>query len=162
MAWRSASCCERRFRSRFDTGRAARRRRWCRYFSLSRRRSSRPMNHAPRIFLLMRGGRPKVTELLAQRRLAELTTHARCLHANAPLGVLKDEPVAMQPNHHAEGTADVVQVVPASQLGSLKSGGERLPAQRAKLSIPWWSENPKVSTGFSTTTRTWPYREALE
>jgi hypothetical protein len=86
------------------------------------------MNHAPRIFLLMRGGRPKVTELLAQPRLAELTTHARCLHANAPLGVLKDEPVAMQPNHHAEATADVVQVVPASQLGSLKSGGERLPA----------------------------------
>ena len=33
----------------------------------------------------------------------------------------------MQPNHHAVATADAVQVVPASQLGRSKRGGERLP-----------------------------------
>ena len=43
------------------------------------------------------------------------------------LGVLKDEPVSMQPNHHAEASADAVQVVPAAQLGRSKGGGERLP-----------------------------------
>jgi len=68
----------------------------------------------------------KVAELLTQPRLAEVATYAGRFHTNSLLGVLKDEPVAMQPSHHAVATADAVQVVPASQLGRSKSGGERL------------------------------------
>jgi hypothetical protein len=71
------------------------------------------MNRAPSTFQLMHRGRPKVTELLAQPGFTEVATYARCLHTNAPLGVLKDEPVAMQPNHHSEATANAVHVVPA-------------------------------------------------
>ena len=52
------------------------------------------------------------------------------------LGVLKDEPVAMQPNHHAEADADVVQVVLTSQLGRSKRGGERLPGPACEAVDP--------------------------
>ena len=42
----------------------------------------------------------------------------------------------MQPNHHAVATADAVQVVPASQLGRSKSGGERLPGPACEAVDP--------------------------
>jgi hypothetical protein len=69
-------------------------------------------------FQLTYGDRPKVTELLAQPRLAELATYARCLHANASLGILKDERVAMQPNYHV-----VVDSRFISSMLSANSGG---------------------------------------
>jgi hypothetical protein len=82
---------------------------------------------APTSFERTHGRRPEVSERLAYRRLSELPTHARRLHTNLPLGILKHEPVAIQAKHHAKAAADLVQVVPASQLGCSKSGSERSP-----------------------------------
>jgi hypothetical protein len=56
----------------------------------------------------------ELPESFAQPRLAELATDARRLYTNAPLGILEHEPVAMQPQHHAEATTGVVYVVPVA------------------------------------------------
>ena len=73
-----------------------------------------PMNRAPTIFQPTHGCRSEVPELFAQSRLAEFATDARCLYTNAPFGILKHEPVAMQPQHHTKATTGVVHVSPAS------------------------------------------------
>jgi hypothetical protein len=61
--------------------------------------------------------RLKRSEPFAEPRLAELPSHERSLHPYAALYVLEHQPVAVRANHYAETTADVVHVVPASQLG---------------------------------------------
>jgi hypothetical protein len=53
-------------------------------------------------------------KLSAEPSLAELASHERRLHANATVGILEHEAVAMRPNHDAKTAADVVYVVPAS------------------------------------------------
>jgi hypothetical protein len=64
--------------------------------------------------------------VFAQPRLAELATEGRSLHTNTALSVFQDEPVAVQPKHHAQATADVVYLVPASERSCSKSRRQRL------------------------------------
>ncbi len=67
------------------------------------------------------------SKLFAEPRLAELASHERGLHANAAVHILEHEAVAMRPNHDAKTAANIVHVVPASQLGCLQSRPKLFP-----------------------------------
>jgi hypothetical protein len=54
------------------------------------------------------------SELFAEPRLAQLSSHKRALHTNAALCILEYQPVAVSPNRDAVTAADGVNVVPAS------------------------------------------------
>jgi len=62
------------------------------------------------------------SKLFAEPSLAELASHERRLYPNATVGILEHEAVAVRPNHDTKPAANVVDVVPVSQLGSSKSG----------------------------------------
>jgi hypothetical protein len=61
--------------------------------------------------------RLKRSEPFTEPRLAELPSHERGLHPQAALYILEYQPVAVRPNHDAKTAADVVHVIPTSELG---------------------------------------------
>jgi len=67
------------------------------------------------------------SEPFAEPSLAELSSHEGSLHPHAALYVLEDQPVAVRANHNAKAAAEVVHVVPASQLGRVKSRPKLFP-----------------------------------
>jgi len=66
-------------------------------------------------------------KLFAEPRLAQFPRHKRGLHADASIYILEYEAVAMRPNHDAKTAADVVHLVPGSQLGCLQSRPKLFP-----------------------------------
>jgi hypothetical protein len=54
------------------------------------------------------------SKLFAEPNLAQLASHEGRLYANATVGVLEHEAVAVRPNHDTMLATNVVNVVPAS------------------------------------------------
>jgi hypothetical protein len=102
---------------------------------------------ASRGFQLMRGRGLEGSELFAELGFAELAADERRLDPHTPIEVLEDQPIPMWPKHDAKTAADIMYVVPASQLGARRAGRRFSRAQRAKLSIPWWASQSAALCG---------------